>query len=91
MIKQRPFTDKQSIIQFFSSLIQHRDEHIIKVQKASESLRQRKKHQYQELAQLREGVTKMDAQYEDLKVKQKNFSTAVIESEHDGYLGRSDA
>jgi cell division protein FtsB len=91
MIKERPFTDKQSIIQFFSNLIQSRDEHISKLQQRSDNLRQNKKEQYHELAQLREVVDKMGAQYEDLKVKQKNFSNAVIENEYIDTSGHNQA
>lgn len=84
MVKEKPFTDKQSIVQFFSSLIMNRDEHVSKLSKNLESIGHKKKEQNLQLTQLRETVQKMGAQYEDLKTKQRNFSTAVIEGEmHD--------
>lgn len=89
MIKEKPFTDKQSIVQFFSSLIMNRDEHVGKLTKNLEALGQKKKEQNMQLMQLRETVQKMGAQYEDLKVKQKNFSTAVIEGELQEKAGKS--
>jgi hypothetical protein len=81
LIKEKPFTDKQSIVQFFSSLIMSRDEHLNKLAKNLEMISHKKKEQTLQLMQVRETVQKMGAQYEDLKVKQKNFSTAVIEGE----------
>jgi hypothetical protein len=89
LIKEKPFTDKQSIVQFFSSLIMNRDEHVGKLTKNLEALGQKKKEQNMQLMQLRETVQKMGAQYEDLKVKQKNFSTAVIEGELQEKAGKS--
>lgn len=58
-----------------------RDEHLNKLAKNLEMISHKKKEQTLQLMQVRETVQKMGAQYEDLKVKQKNFSTAVIEGE----------
>jgi hypothetical protein len=84
-MREKPFTDKQSLVQFFTSLIESRDEHISKLARNLESVQLKKKEQNLQLIQLRETVQKVGAQYEDLKVKQKNFSTALIEGERQGY------
>ena len=85
LMREKPFSDKQSIVQFFSSLIETKDEHIAKLAKNLETLQGKKKEQHMQLVQLRETVQKVGSQYEDLKVKQKNFSTALIEGERNGY------
>ena len=84
-MREKPFTDKQSIVQFFSSLIENRDEHIGKLSRNLDVIQNKKKEQHMQLIQLRETVQKVGAQYEDLKVKQKHFSSALLEGERNGY------
>lgn len=85
-MKEKPFTDKQSIVQFFSGLIESKDEHITKLTQQLDIVQTKKKEQQLQLSQLREAVGKVGLQYEELKHKQKNFSAAVIEGERTSYL-----
>lgn len=81
MMKEKPFSDKQTLVHFFSCLVESKDEEISKLQKNIDNLDFNNKEQTHLLNQLRDSAQNLGSQYEDLKVKQKNFSEAVIESE----------
>ena len=68
-------------MQFFTSLVESRDEHITKLAHQLEGMQSKKREQFHQLTQLRETFKKMGSQYDDLKAKQKTFSATIIESE----------
>lgn len=83
-MREKPFSDRQSIVQFFSALVESKEEHVNKLAKALEGTQQKKKEQEHQLQQMRDLVRQKEVTLEDLKKKQQNFSAAVIEGERNG-------
>lgn len=78
-MKETAFTDKKSILDFFSRMIESRDEHISKLQKQLEMNKIRQKDQNLKISTLEEKIGYASKNYESLKTKQQNLSKAIFQ------------